>query len=226
MEISEVVGTLRSEMHGNVPCVIAGFMAGQSEKAGSLGYQEEMSPTLRAANSGTNQAPSVMCIQNTVIGRNGKNGPGGKGVQNGVSYTLDTKEPHAVVFENYRHCEFREGIGPLRASGGVISGSGAENLLCIAHGQGNAEICHDTSPTLNCNHEQPYIAGNGYAVRRLLPVECERLQGFPDNWTAYGHDDKPISDTKRYAAIGNSVAIPCVDYIMSGIIDVAPKAGK
>ena len=51
-------------------------------------------------------------------------------------------------------------------------------------------------------------------VRRLTPLECERLQGFPDNWTA------GESDNARYKALGNSVALPCVDYIMSGIADV------
>ena len=51
-------------------------------------------------------------------------------------------------------------------------------------------------------------------VRRLTPLECERLQGFPDNWTA------EESDLARYKALGNSVALPCVNYIMSGIADI------
>lgn len=55
-------------------------------------------------------------------------------------------------------------------------------------------------------------------VRRLTPVECERLQGFPDGWTKYGADGRPISDTNRYQMLGNSVAIPCVAYIMQGIV--------
>lgn len=50
-------------------------------------------------------------------------------------------------------------------------------------------------------------------VRRLTCVECERLQGFPDNWTA------GESDAARYKALGNSVALPNVSYVMSGIID-------
>ena len=55
-------------------------------------------------------------------------------------------------------------------------------------------------------------------VRRLTPVECERLQGFPDGWTEYGADGRPISDTNRYQMLGNSVAVPCVAYIMQGIV--------
>lgn len=50
-------------------------------------------------------------------------------------------------------------------------------------------------------------------VRRLTPTEAERLQGFPDEWTA------GESDSSRYKAIGNSVALPCVSYVMSGIVD-------
>ena len=47
-------------------------------------------------------------------------------------------------------------------------------------------------------------------VRRLTPIECERLQGFPDGWT----NIKKSSDSGRYKALGNSVAIPCVSFIM------------
>ena len=56
-----------------------------------------------------------------------------------------------------------------------------------------------------------------YAVRRLTPLECERLQGFPDGWTEFGHDGVKISDNQRYKALGNSVAIPCVEFVMRGI---------
>lgn len=54
-------------------------------------------------------------------------------------------------------------------------------------------------------------------VRRLTPLECERLQGFPDGWTEYGSDGRPICDTSRYQMLGNSVAVPCVAYIMQGM---------
>ena len=50
-------------------------------------------------------------------------------------------------------------------------------------------------------------------VRRLTPLECERLQGFPDGWT----DIPGASDSARYRALGNSVAIPCVEYVLGGI---------
>lgn len=50
-------------------------------------------------------------------------------------------------------------------------------------------------------------------IRRLTPLECERLQGFPDSWTGL----QGASDSARYRALGNSVAIPCVEYIMRGL---------
>ena len=50
-------------------------------------------------------------------------------------------------------------------------------------------------------------------IRRLTPLECERLQGFPDGWT----NIPGASDSARYKALGNSVAIPCVEYVMWGI---------
>jgi len=61
---------------------------------------------------------------------------------------------------------------------------------------------------------------DNFAVRRLTPLECERLQGFPDEWTAYGYDGIPISDNKRYKALGNSVAIPCIERLLKGILEV------
>ncbi|MGM9659505.1 MAG: DNA cytosine methyltransferase [Faecousia sp.] len=53
-------------------------------------------------------------------------------------------------------------------------------------------------------------------IRRLSPLECERLQGFPDGWT----NIPGASDSARYKALGNSVAIPCVEFVMGGIAAV------
>ena len=50
-------------------------------------------------------------------------------------------------------------------------------------------------------------------IRRLTPLECERLQGYPDGWT----DVPGASDSARYKALGNSVAIPCVEYLMQRV---------
>lgn len=59
-----------------------------------------------------------------------------------------------------------------------------------------------------------------YIIRRLTPVECERLQGYPDNWTKYGADGNIIADTARYRALGNSICVYCVERVYLGILDV------
>lgn len=58
---------------------------------------------------------------------------------------------------------------------------------------------------------------SGYIVRRLTPRECERLQGFPDDWTLIPYRGKPAEecpDAPRYKAIGNSMAVPVMKWIM------------
>ena len=56
-------------------------------------------------------------------------------------------------------------------------------------------------------------------IRRLMPMECERLQGYPDGWTEL----PDAADSARYKALGNSVAIPCVDRLMLSIATVYQK---
>jgi DNA (cytosine-5)-methyltransferase 1 len=56
-------------------------------------------------------------------------------------------------------------------------------------------------------------------VRRLTPRECERLQGFPDDWTRHGADGAEMSDSARYRMLGNSVAVPCVEWIARRLIE-------
>lgn len=66
------------------------------------------------------------------------------------------------------------------------------------------------------------VGGHGVAtptqVRRLTPVECERLQGFPDNWT------EGQSDSARYKQMGNAVAVPVVEWIIGNICDTLKEA--
>jgi DNA (cytosine-5)-methyltransferase 1 len=57
----------------------------------------------------------------------------------------------------------------------------------------------------------------GQRIRRLTPVECERLQGFPDNWTKWGKDGKEISDSQRYKCLGNAVTTKVITEIMRAI---------
>jgi len=108
----------------------------------------------------------------------------------------------AVSYGASSHGTYKEGIGPLRASGGD-NGGGSENLV-VAPQRDDVNVI--------------------YTVRRLTPVECERLMGFPDGWTEWGVDENgnrvELSDAARYKACGNSVAIPVVSWIMGQIAKV------
>lgn len=89
---------------------------------------------------------------------------------------------------------------------------------CDGGGKG-ALTSEDVSLTLSTRNEQSLFDPQGgprYVVRRLTPVECERLQGFPDNWTQVPYRGKPAGDCPdgpRYKAIGNSMAVPVMRWI-------------
>jgi len=103
--------------------------------------------------------------------------------------------------------------------------NGGENVLvqpigCFKGGQGSAagSIGYDehVSPTLSAadsgSNRTPTLM-QGMAVRRLTPVECERLQGFPDSYTDIKSKNKPTPDGPRYKALGNSMAVPVMAWI-------------
>ena len=94
---------------------------------------------------------------------------------------------HHAVYSRQRVDDFREN--------GVVSTQSARQ--------------HKDATDLVCQKVEAYA----YLIRRLTPLECERLQGFPDGWT----DIPDASDSARYKALGNSVAIPCVEFIMGRI---------
>lgn len=87
-----------------------------------------------------------------------------------------------------------------------------DRIVCMADANANAAIDDDMSGTLKVGGDPPIIAG-GYVVRRLMPIECERLQGFPIGWTDIEFRGKPASDTARYKALGNSMAVPVMRWI-------------
>lgn len=90
--------------------------------------------------------------------------------------------------------------------------------IIMSTGQANAEILADQCPTLNCNHEEPIVSIECRNARRLIPLECERLQGFPDGWT----DILGAKDTPRYKALGNSIALPVFHYVLHHISRYLP----
>jgi len=107
-------------------------------------------------------------------------------------------------------------VGSLQARDykGVGNQYVAENKLVVSFDTqfgSNATTFEDMSPTLKASQQPPSVTSS--SVRRLTPVECERLQGFPDDWTA------GQSDSARYKQMGNAVAVPVVEWIIQGICD-------
>lgn len=148
-------------------------------------------PTMSARyGTGGNNVPfvtsdEVYCIVGNVIDRQPKNGGNGQGIQKDLAYTLTATDRHAV-FCRQRVDIFREDD--------------------IASTQ-SARLYKDATDLVLDRNMGIFL------LRRLLPQECERLQGFPDDWTNLpGAKDSP-----RYVALGNSVAIPCVEYLLRRI---------
>ncbi len=224
----ETPETLRAESHGAIPMVCAaGFKGGQSEKARSIGYAVEQAPTLSA--DGSYLDPTVFCIQGNCIDRADTAGCNGKGWKEDQSYTLNTIDRPAVVYD-------ARGNG----SGGVaptITGDHENRVTdytALAIDAGitavdcrNASESADVCGTLQAksNGGQSLNLNNtmrcGLCVRRMMPLECERLQGYPDGWTDIGAwtDTKgkvhpECTDSNRYKALGNSIAIPPWFYVL------------
>ena len=173
---------------------VVAFSQNQRDEVRDL---KNVSGTL-AAEPGTKQQTYV--LQGSMIGRADKNGPQGDGVNEDVSFTLDTSDRHAVAYcmtageftrvgaEQSPPIMARDYKDPnvvIKEDNGWDTDKEAEGgTLCMATGQANAEIREDLCPTLSCNHEAPIITEPYYIVRRLTPTECARLQGFPDDWCA------------------------------------------
>ena len=186
MECSEnVSGTLRAQEHGHQPLVYENHGI-DSRYTGP----HKVAPTMSARyGTGGNNVPLVeqeetFCITGNAIDRQPQNGGNGIGYQRDIAYTLTATDHHAV-YSRQRVDDFREN--------GVVSTQSARQ--------------HKDATDLVCQQTEAYL------IRRLTPLECERLQGFPDGWT----DIPGASDSARYKALGNSVAIPCVEFIMGRI---------
>lgn len=255
--LADIAHTL-GRNHGQENAVIA-----FSSKDSGHDASAEISPTLRAGNSkvsnqNAGSPPAVAyCIPGNWIGRAPQNGGNSTESPHQISPCLTATDHHGVVYafaENTQgQVRLQDGdgqiTGPLSTGGGkpgqgypaiayaFKAGQGAK-----AHGIGYA--CEQTPTLTSANsgsNQAPAIMQN-MAVRRLTPVECERLQGFPDNHTliptqkrkqltaeeyAYLRHHRPeltaeqafrlAADGPRYKAIGNSMAVPVMRWIGSRI---------
>ena len=107
---------------------------------------------------------------------------------------------------------------------GIAPSIGAKNPTAVAHpaayttkmhnikSNNAGKLFEERTPCLDANSPAPALL-TPMAVRRLTPVECERLQGFPDNYTDIQPKGKPTPDSPRYKALGNSMAVPVMAWI-------------
>ena len=166
------------------------------------------------------------CIAANTIDREPQNGGNGKGFQSNVSYTLTTSDIHAV----FKPKLYQKVVGALMASDykgvNTVYVDQAKCIVDTPYQETVGALCNGDykGPSNQYVSQDKCIVDNQSIdlndsnikhnlVRRLTPLECERLQGFPDNWT----NINKAADSPRYKALGNSVAVPCVDFVMRGI---------
>lgn len=192
MDVCEnMTGTLRASEKGHQPLVYENH--GVDARIRESG---EVSPTVTArygtggGNTPLVQEPNeVYCIVGNVIDRQPENGGNGCGYQENLAYTITTVDLHAV-YARQRVDEFRNDD--------------------IASTQSARQAKDATDLVVESDRQYAQL------IRRLTPLECERLQGFPDGWT----NIPGALDSARYRALGNSVAIPCVEFIMKSLREV------
>lgn len=224
----------------------AGFKLGNSEQARSIGYQEELAPTLNAECGGNKPAvvAPVVALDMThacdVIRECGEQAPslqarmgtGGNQVPLTYQDVTGTLSPGAhagsyngqdayndmlVVSSEISPSLRAKGNDPYRADmSAYVASVDCRNFREGGEVNGTLQAKESGGQSLNLNN----TIRQNVVVRRLTPMECERLQGFPDGWTDIGEwtdgkgkRHKP-SDSPRYKALGNSIALPFWDWML------------
>lgn len=206
-----------------------------------LGVGNEGDPSYTLDQTGGQSvAVEAYPIQGTIIGRSDTAGPQGRGVgeDGDPMYTLDTISAHGIAYTPSSFAQYIEGVGTLKANGGDLGGgseslivetdvaptlrsggdggvpsSRGEHLVVEAYDEYNDALGGDVHHALRAGTKQSTGVMADMIVRRLTPVECERLMGWPDNHTLYRADGKENSDTTRYKMCGNGVASPVAQWI-------------
>jgi DNA (cytosine-5)-methyltransferase 1 len=228
------------------PTLTVGSSVGISSPP-AVAYSEDIVlPISHAALRGGGQAVAYP-IQGTIIGRSDTAGPQGRGVgeDGDPMYTLDTISAHgvAVAYTGTSFAQYAEGLGTLKANGGDLGGgseslivetdiaptlrsggdggvpsSRGEHLVVEAYDEYNDALGGHVHQALRAGTKQSTGVLADMVVRRLTPVECERLMGWPDNHTLYRADGTTNSDTTRYKMCGNGVASPVAEWIARHIL--------
>ena len=211
---------------GDRNIVCAAFKAGQGAKANGIGYAEECAPTLGAVSSGLNQCPSVLIFDGAQI-----TSPNNRS-------TVGPDKPCPALHNTFGEvptvCYQMQGFGDYRdgdvassckqrdykdSTDLVVSSVDCRNFTEGGEINGTLQAKESGGQSLNLQN----TIRTGMIVRRLTPMECERLQGYPDGWTDIGEwrDSKgklrKPSDSPRYKALGNSIALPFWDFLAKRI---------
>jgi DNA (cytosine-5)-methyltransferase 1 len=170
--------------------------------AGGMGRQGYETETLIAFQS-TESMSSGVNVNVAPTLRIGSNGGG---------------QPPAIAFSCKDHGADASDISPtLRAMGHAGSHANAGGQVAVAFAQNSRDevrMMHVAGAlAAEPGAKQQTYAHIGSAVRRLTPRECERLQGFPDDYTLVPHRGKPAADGPRYKSLGNSMAVPVMSWI-------------
>lgn len=213
----------------------AGFKAGQGAQAGGIGYSEEVSPTLAAAPSGTNQTPAVVALDMThacdVIRECGEQAPslqarmGTGGNQVPLTYQMNGFGDYRAA-EDASSCKQRD----FKDSTDLVCAVDCRNFREGGEVNGTLQAKESGGQSLNLNN----TVRQNMVVRRLTPMECERLQGFPDGWTDIGDwvktdkrgceiKVKGSADSPRYKSLGNSIALPFWDWMLRRMARYLPE---
>lgn len=209
------------DRHG-VMC--AGFKLGNSEQARSIGYQEELSPTLNAECGGNKPAvvaPSValdMTHACDVIRECGEQVP--------------ALQARMGTGGNQVPLTYQDVAGTLSpgAHAGSYNGQDAYNDMLV-FGAENPDVAHTLRAKANCAYREDaetYPVQN-MVVRRLTPLEGTRLQGYPDGWVDIGDwvDEQgkkhKEADSPKYKALGNSIALPFWQWMIDRMAKYLPK---
>ena len=217
--------TAAAGMSGNnQPVICAAFKAGQGAKANGIGYAEECAPTLSAVSSGLNQCPSVLVFDRAQITSPNNRSTVGPDKPCPALHTFG--EAPVVCYQMQGFGNYRE--GDVASSCKQRDFKDGTDLVCAVdcrnfceggETNGTLQAKESRGQSLNLNN----TVRQNMVVRRLTPLECERLQGFPDHWTdigewrdSKGKPRKP-SDSPRYKALGNSIALPFWDFLAKRI---------
>lgn len=218
--------TAAAGMSGNnQPMICAAFKAGQGAKANGIGYAEECAPTLGAVSSGTNQCPSVLIFDRAQITSPNNHSTVGPDKPCSALHTFG--EVPVVCYQMQGFGDYREGDVASNckqrdykdSTDLVVSSVDCRNFTEGGEINGTLQAKESVGQSLNLQN----TVRTGMIVRRLTPMECERLQGFPDHWTDIGEwrDSKgklrKPSDSPRYKALGNSIALPFWDFLAKRI---------